>query len=228
MVSLPDGTTEKVSVIVTHWGQNEFRSAVMWRSIESLINTASGAEIIVVDNGGNYEDSLFLLQYANEGKIACYIRNRKNMHFGYARNQGVKLSSGNYIVIADNDISYENGWLETCLRILKEHPDKKLLATPLRTDRQHRNEYHWAGKIHALGKEWLVNMRAGSNCFLVKREHFNDIGWFEQHEIAGSRWNNKFQDKGYRMVTMETDSLAEDIGFKKGYNFREKIPYYEL
>ena len=112
MVSLPDGTTEKVSVIVTHWGQNEFRSAVMWRSIESLINTASGAEMIVVDNGGNYEDSLFLLQYANEGKIACYIRNRKNMHFGYARNQGVKLSSGNYIVIADNDISYENGWLE--------------------------------------------------------------------------------------------------------------------
>mgnify|MGYP001586065104 FL=1 len=102
----------KVSIVVTTWSMNDFRSAVMRESIKTLIETAPEAEIIVVDNGGNLSDSIHLLSLAEEKKIACYIRNRNNMSFGFARNQGLDMATGEYICIADNDIFYKPGWLE--------------------------------------------------------------------------------------------------------------------
>ena len=106
------GDMSEVSVIVSTWSMNEFRSAVMRESIRTLLETAPEAEIIVCDNGGNLADSIFLLNLCEEKKIACYIRNRNNMSFGYARNQGLDMTTGEYIVIADNDILYKQGWLE--------------------------------------------------------------------------------------------------------------------
>ena len=211
----------KVSVIISTWSQNDFRSAVMRESINALLKTAPEAEIIVIDNGGNLSDSIFLLNLCEEKKIACYIRNRNNMSFGYARNQGLDAASGEYIVIADNDILYKQGWLEWCVKIL-EKADDKYMVTPLRTDRQHRNVRHWKGLIMIDGETYLTNTRAGSNCWMMKRKQYENVGKFEQHRIAGSHWNNKAQDKGYVFITREKDALAQDGAFKKGYNIRSE------
>ena len=94
----------KVSIITTHWAMNEERSSIMRSSYESLFKTAPEAEIIVVDNGEYLPDSEWLLKQTHEGRIASYVRNRKNMHFGFGRNQGLRMASGDYIVICDNDI----------------------------------------------------------------------------------------------------------------------------
>src|SRR3990167_8331850 len=101
-----------VSIIYVHYAMNEFRSEKMRESIASLVTTAPHTEIIVIDNGGNKQDSELLLNLNESGAIACYIRNRKNMHFGFARNQGLKIASiasGEYIVISDNDILFKQG-----------------------------------------------------------------------------------------------------------------------
>ena len=213
---------ERVSIISTHWGMHEQRSEVMRRCYQSLIETTKHlpVEIIVCDNGGSLEDSQYLLNLCNEKKIHHYVRNSENLYFGWGRNIGVHISSGEYLVFTDNDIEYRQGWLEECISVLVQNPDRKILMTPLRTDREHRNVRHWSGTIDANGKTYLVNMRAGSNSWVMRREDFFKIGWFRNHHIAGSKWNDSFVKAGYLMATMEKDSLATDAGFKRGYNIR--------
>lgn len=213
-----------LSIIVTHWGQNDFRSETMRRCINSLVSTTNEvpAEIIVVDNGSNIEDSRYLLDLAQEKKIQYYIRNSENLYFGYARNQGVAMSCGNYIAFSDNDIVYQRGWAELGLDILQNFPDEKIAFTPLRADRIHRSERYWRGNIQWQGTTYLKNSRAGSNSWMMKRSDFDVVGRFINHRVAGSYWADNFVNKGYSMVTME-NPLATDVGFKKGYNLKMRV-----
>lgn len=210
---------ENVSIIVTHWAMSNQRSEVMRRSMESLIKTAPSAEIIVVDNGGSESDSRYLLELNEQGKIACYIRNRKNMHFAYARNQGIKVSNGDYLVIADNDIEYRAGWLEDCIAWLKANPGK-YFATPLECDPINRKPSRWQGEKGG----WRLNMRAGSNCTVASRENFNAIGYYKIHRIAGSKWTDTYVKAGYLMAVMPIPK-AIDLGFREGYNLNLDVEH---
>jgi len=219
-----------ISIIVTHWAQNAFRSETLRRCMQSLIATTLSApcEILVVDNGENWDDSMYLLSLAQDKKIEFYLRNARNMHFGHARNQAILLSSGENLVISDNDIEYQQGWVEACLEVLTEYPLKKYLATPLSVDRIHRQPQYWKGEIETKSKNWFLNMRAGSNSFMVRRKDFEEIGWFRRHRIAGSHWNNAFQDLGYIVASPDTAPLAQDIGFKQGYNHKQDVPIEKI
>ena len=214
-----------ISIIITHWSQNEFRSETMRKCLNSVIETTKHlpVEIIVVDNGDNLEDSQGLLGWVHNKKIHHYIRNSENLYFGWARNLGYQISSGNYLVFSDNDIEYKEGWLDKGLKILKAFPDKKIAFTPLKTDRQHRHADYWRGELELEGEKFLLNIRAGSNSWLIRRKDFEEIGLFRNHKIAGTKWTDNFVNAGYEMVTMENNSLATDIGFKQGYDFRKDV-----
>ena|SRR3990167_5316565 len=218
---------EKTSIIFTSWGMDNARSDAMRKSLLSLIATTKNlpTEIIVVDNGGNRSDSRFLLALVDKSDVQHYVRNSSNLYFGYARNQGFDLSCGEYIVFSDNDIEYKDGWLEKGLKVLKAFPDKKIAFTPLRTDRIHRlsSGRHYSGELELDGEKFRLNMRAGSNSWLMRREDFPVIGRFRNHYIAGSKWTDAFVRAGYSMVVMDHEPLAIDIGFKRGYNHRQPV-----
>ena len=85
-----------VSIIVCHYsriddfgekaaGKNpQKRSDLLRKCIESLIqNTDYPAELIVMDNGGNPDDSDYLLSKAREGKLT-HVRFPQNMNFALA------------------------------------------------------------------------------------------------------------------------------------------------
>lgn len=215
--------SQKVSVVMVHWAQNELRSAVMRESVRSLIETAPEAEIVIVDNGGDISDSIHLVSLTDEKKIACYIRNRHNLSFGVARNQAIAMTTGEYIVVADNDIKFEKGWLEECREFLRSHPEDKILVTPLQIDRVHRPKNYAAGEPL---DGWRMNTMAGSNCWMMRRRDWEIIGEFEQHHIAGTHWGRHYVKLGYRVACMPQPK-AHDMCFKKGYNYRQEIEHLE-
>lgn len=179
-------------------------------------------EIIVVDNGDSFEDSKYLLSLAHDGSISCYIRNRHNMSFGYARNQAMRLSSGRFIAICDNDILYEDGWLERCIMFLDKNKNRgNYFATPLPADPMNNHKKRWGLEIDG----WRMNTRAGSNCFVGRREDFQKVGHFSQHRIAGSKWADRYVRMGYMMAVMP-EPMAKDEGLRAGYNF--KLPLQNL
>src|SRR3990167_8460534 len=125
-----------VSIIVVHYGKiDDFgelaagknppkRSDLLRICIESIIaNTNYPAELIVMDNGGNPDDSNYLLAKAREGKLT-HVRFPQNMHFAFAWNQGAKLATGDILSFICNDIEVAPNWLPECKRILEENDNK--------------------------------------------------------------------------------------------------------
>lgn len=216
---------ELYSILITHFASNEERSATFRNSMDSLIETTRRmpCEIIVVDNGGSIDDSKYLLDLATRGLINTYVRNHLNMHFGYARNQAIKLCNGDYICIADNDIIYSHGWLERCIAVLKAYPDRKIYATPI-YNVTHSADKFWTGEVLLAGEfGYRLNRRAGSNCFVIRREDLEEIGGFRAHRVAGTKWTEVAISKGYVAAVCPV-LMIKDAGFRKGYNFKEGIP----
>src|SRR3990167_1273795 len=215
--------TKFTSIIVTHHASTPERSNFVRKTMESLPDsTKLPYELIVVDNGENVEDSKYFLELVERGKINTYIRNHNNMHFGFARNQALRICNGDYIAICDNDIIFTPGWLEACVDVLDQNPDKKIYATPIYNVAHWRPKY-WQGEVQANGKTYRLNMRAGSNCWVTRREDLEQIGDFVIHRVAGTKWTNKAVGMGY-LAAVTPDIMVNDFGFRRGYNLNASIP----
>src|SRR3990167_7022153 len=184
--------------------------------VESILkNTDYPAELIVMDNGGNPDNSEYLLEKAREGKLT-HVRFPQNMHFAFAWNQGAKLATGDYLSFICNDIEVKEGWLSTCMKILTDYPDKEWLATPFIT--YDKNRY----TVENTPEGYRVNLRSGSNCMVIRRELFHKIGDFPVHKKGGTLWYNRIYKMGIRTVAPKED-LAVDLGWRKGLNFNTNI-----
>lgn len=202
------------SIIITHWAQTEERSEIFKKSLNSLIeNTKYPHELIVVDNGGSFEDTEHLLKMTHAGEITVHIRNSSNMSFGYARNQGLQMAQGDYICIADNDIEYREGWLTKCIEALEMHPEGKYYATPLDYPTPLEVKRYTVGDLG----DYKLNMRAGSNCFVIRRSDMEKIGKFPIHRVAGTKWTDRAVRMGYLALVLPGEYVY-DMGLRRGYN----------
>jgi ubiquinone/menaquinone biosynthesis C-methylase UbiE len=235
-VVVPEGTEDEpleesieeikdyVSVIFVHWSQNEERSAISKASLKSLQNTIHiPAEIIVVDNGNSLEDSQFFLKECQEKRIALYIRNADNLHFSYARNQAMPEATGKWIAIVDNDIIYRDHWLELGIKAINAFPDKKLIYSPINYPYVHKRDPRWRhGQLEVKGRHFNLTERAGSNCMLMKRETFEEMGKFTLKRKSGGIYTDRLLNAGYLVITPAIN-WAFDAGLRKGFNFREEF-----
>ena len=96
------------------------------------------------------------------------------------------------------------------MRILAENEDK-LIATPFITYDKTRHTV-----VAENGDRF--NFRAGSNCLVISRELFYEIGEFPVHRIGGTLWYNTIKRMGIKTVAPPTD-LAYDRGWRHGVNF---------
>ena len=217
------------SIIVTHHSPNEDRSNIMQRSLLSLAEVINYPyELIVIDNGGSETDSSFLMQLADRGVITTYVKNARNMHFGYARGQGISLAQGDYIAIIDNDILHKKDWITRCIKILEDNPDKKWYGTPLDypQDAKYNGIVRYrAEKLMIDGEECSLNTRAGSNAFVIRLEDLREIGGFPVHRIAGTKWTDRAVRKFYKALVLP-NGYAEDVGLRIGYNLNEIKPVF--
>lgn len=228
-MTMEKSNSRHVSIIVCHFSRiDEFgetsagknppsRSLLLRQCVESILaNTDYPAELIVCDNGttaGNPDDSDYLLGLAREGKLT-HVRFPQNMHFSFAWNHGAKLATGTTLSFICNDIEVAPNWLPECMRILAEN-DNKVIATPFITrDKAKMNT--------VLPNGDRQNPRSGSNCMVIPRELFYEIGEWPVHRIGGTLWYNKIYKMGIKTVAPPAD-LAYDRGWRHGVNWNVPI-----
>lgn len=209
---------KKLSVILTHYSTDDYKSENGRKCIEAVKNTLNDeCEFIIANNGERDQD---FIKYAD-----IYIKTPKNS-LGLARNMGVDESSGEYLCFIDNDIIPVQGWWQECIRLLEKYPDKKLIASPIHT-RVHMRFKFERGVLD----EWKLNARAGSNCLVISRKTFLDIGRFKEtfakgdavkgsfltktylSSVDGVEFCNRQYAKGY-LVILTNPEMAKDIGSK--------------
>lgn len=210
-----------ISIIFVHYGQNLARSLLARRSFESLYQSVKHlpCEIILVDNGGDVDDSRFFLEEVEKGKITHYLRNAYNIWFGKARNQAYSFAEGEYIVTVDNDLIYSNGWLEKCIHLLEIATNDKVLSTPMRILYCHKR-YTMGEVVDTDGKKYPINTFTGSNCWVMNKDDMKTIGPFADGPLAGTDWCRRYAKIGYSVI-VANEGLVIDEGHKrmKTYGF---------
>jgi GT2 family glycosyltransferase len=73
--------------------------------INSLRTFSSDFELILIDNGSPCGTD-YLMSEAD-----IYIRNRVNLGYGPAVNQGLKVARGEWLVVANNDLVFIHDWI---------------------------------------------------------------------------------------------------------------------
>ena len=222
-----DSTKHHVSIIICHYSKvddfgeikargQKSRSAMLVDTLVSIReNTNYPAELIVVDNGG--DDDTYLLDMVKSGTINTYIRNKQNMYFGWAWNQGARLATGDYLCFTCNDMLFKPNWLGTAMQPLLKYPDKKLIATPIITPDKDKDKY-MRGTLDG----YRLNSMAGSNCMIMSRDTHETMGELTTNRVASYLWYAKMKALGYLMVATP-ENMAEHLAHAGGVNFNADI-----
>jgi len=106
-----------VSIVVPCYGVEKYLN----RCVESIVHqTLTDIEIILVDDESPDNVPFLCDEWA---KIDSRIRviHKKNGGLGYARNSGLEISSGDYIVFVDSDDFIALNTIEVCYNCIQQH-----------------------------------------------------------------------------------------------------------
>lgn len=116
----------KVSVIMGIYNGEK----TMKRAIESIIGqTFTDWELIICDDCSTDNTYKIALKYADMDARIKTIKNKKNMRAAYSRNQCIKISSGEYIAVMDDDDICLPERLEKQVKYLDAHPEMDAVAS---------------------------------------------------------------------------------------------------
>ena len=100
---------DKLSVIMPCFILNEEILVLTQNAIDSL----GDVHLIIIDNASPAGGGLL------RDRADLYIRNKSNLGYAIAVNEGIKLSKNEFIAIANNDIRVSKNWQEVTQEIIK-------------------------------------------------------------------------------------------------------------
>ena len=167
-LKLNDGTDEKVSIIVVHKDKPAHLNICLQSIAVTSLN--NNYEIVIVDNGSETQDAKDFLDNL-EQQDCVVVRNKENLWWSKAANQGAKAASKNskYFLFLHHDIVIENpAWIDLLINV-SESQDSGLVGVSM-------SAYSMddvSGKKIKIDfvEEW---------CMLTTRECWNDCGPFNE------------------------------------------------
>jgi O-antigen biosynthesis protein len=190
-----DGMAKKTSIVILTYNQVEMTK----RCIDSIReHTPENYELIVVDNHST-DDTVSYLKKQKD--IRC-IFNDENKGFAGGCNQGIEISTGDYVLLLNNDTVVTKGWLGNMIRVIEK--DKVGLVGPVSNyvsgTQQIPVHYRTMDQLPEFAAAYTKQMenkdkqvlRLVGFCLLIKREVIDDIGILDELYVKGS-----FEDDDY-------------------------------
>lgn len=204
------------SIIIPCWNQLRYTEECV-RSL--LARTRQPYELILIDNGSVDGTARFLRGLAAEHPFIRPIRNRRNLGFARAVNQGMALSRGKYVVWLNNDAVVTPNWLERMIRCA-EAGRRTGAVGPYTNDAGFQNvpaPYQTLDELPVFSEAWAM-LHAGKSrpiraldgfCMLLKRHVVQRIGPLDERFGLGyyedSDYCLRLRQRGYALI------LAEDV-----------------
>jgi hypothetical protein len=106
-----------LSIIIVSFNTRD----LLRETISSIYKTANtlSYEIIVVDNASS-DGSPEMVEA--EFKEITLVRNKENVGFAKGNNQGMKMASGEYLLLLNSDTLLKDGTVETLVKFMDQHP----------------------------------------------------------------------------------------------------------
>lgn len=167
-------------------------------------------EIILVDNGSTVKPSK--LSDYNADKV---IVNETNVGVSKAFNQGIRVSSGEYICLLNNDTQVFDYWLEDLQEALQSLD--LVMATPMygepfsRAVEAQRKRSFWEGKSPT---EAFSDFRDFA-CVLTRKALFDEVGMFDEQFFAyceDSDFLHRLESVGKKYASTKKVNIYHVIG----------------
>lgn len=114
----------KISIIIVSWNVADSLS----KCLESITRTKyNHLEIIVVDNASDDNSQEIIKKYKN----IRLIINKKNIGFPKAVNQGLKISTGDFLLLLNPDTRIPVNFFTDCLSFFADFPDAAIMGPKL-------------------------------------------------------------------------------------------------
>lgn len=153
----------KYSVIVSTYCNNKDQYQNLIATLQSIRkNSPSDIELILVNDGSQYtEEALANLS------VDIYLRHGQNKGIPATWNDGMKVARGEYLVICNDDIVVEEGWLEKLRVALEDDPDNWIAAPAVKD----------SSKGHGIVQDyqWFPGY-----CFMMSAKVPQIIGYFDE------------------------------------------------
>lgn len=108
---------KKVSIITVNFNQAAVTGQFL-ASVETC-NDYEPAEVIVVDNGSETDHTK---KWKDQYRNVRFIRSERNLGFAGGNNSGIKVATGDYFFLVNNDTELTAGLIESLADILDKHP----------------------------------------------------------------------------------------------------------
>lgn len=182
----------RVSIVIPHWNAKH----LLETCLTALHNqTHPDIEVIVADNASVDGSQAYIRECFPEVIIEQLPENRG---FTGACNAGMRVASGEYIALLNNDTEVEPTWAAELVSAFQRHPEAGFLASKmLLFDR--RDHFHTAGDYYR------VDGRPGNRGVWQQ-----DVGQFDREEYVFSACGGS---SIYRRTMLENIGLLDDDFF---------------
>ena len=190
--------------------------------------TESYNNVILIDNNSNVKTIKTIVRYKSILKKGNFIfqRNSKNLGYAYALNQGIKISISRYLIFANLDIAFTEGWLQPLIHELKK--DEVAFVGGKILDRHKRlnscgiggtekNRYHrgWGEKDRGQYDKIEEVISVSGALFGSKREIFDKIGFFDENfflYFEETEMHIRARRAGYKIIYTPYSRIIHYLG----------------
>ncbi|MDB5132559.1 MAG: glycosyltransferase family 2 protein [Mucilaginibacter sp.] len=209
-----------VSVIVPAYNQARF----LPEALESVLaQKYANWECIIVNDGSSDNTEQVALSYTAKDKRFRYLF-KENGGLSSARNEGLKISTGQFIQFLDADDFLHPDKLLSAIEAIAENPQCELVICNYKyqndLNRAHLVKYDINRKIdlQAILTEWDITFTIPIHCGLIKKTLiplFNEKlkakeDWLMWIEVFSAISSYKFIDKEYAFYRLHNQSLTKD------------------
>ena len=180
-----------LSVIMLAWIRNEELYELTNQTLQSFGRSDGQFELVVVDNGSPIGGDQLI-------KVSgTYVRNSINVGYPKGVNQGVRVSKGKFLAIANNDIKVSPNWIKVTEEVFEKLPKTGSLHFKMVG---YDEPFNLSNGVWETGRERWCH----GSFFVIRRDVIEKIGYYDENYGLGGYddWDlqKRIRDAGYSTV----------------------------
>ena len=184
----------KISIIIPIYNSEDF----IEECLNSLLNqTFKNFEIICV-NDGSKDNTLKILEEFEKKDERIHIITQNNLGAGIARNVGMKISKGEYLIFLDSDDIFNETMLEELYAKIKGN-NLEIVICNSKNFYTFNNKKYYYDKIYSFSDEQLIILNKTFSSLDIKKDFFNLFIWWP--------WDKIFKKKYIENLGIEFQNL---------------------